>query len=463
MLGLRLMLRLALFVLLRPGLAGVLLLALAAGVAKAEVLTPDEMRRATLAALTAQRPADALALAGALVDRDPQDFGALLLQARAARDLGRYDLAQQAGRAAWASADTDLERHAAALIQAQALASDDRRTAAQFWLRRAVEHAPDEAARARAIRDFRYVRARNPWSVDLRFGLTPKSNVNNGSARDSARLFGLPFDLQLQGAARALSGIEASAGGTLRYRLSESRSHATDLTASLDARSYRLSDAAQAIAPTARGSDFAQTMLSAGLLHRWTPADARSERQVGLEAGRLWYGGAPYADFLRGTVALSTPLDQGGRITPYLTLEANRGPAAPWSDVARLGLGWTLAPTAMGRLSLAMALTDSRSDSASADFTDLSLGLDYALARPMLGAQATVSLDLRGRHFPATTVAPGARDDRAAGVALSLAFTRMDYMGFAPVVTLSARQTDSNVDLYDTRDIGLSVGIRSSF
>lgn len=468
-LTLRWALRLLLMLVLRPVvLAGITVLVLLAQGLSAQtlpvaVLTPDETRRAALVALNDAQPAIALDLTRALITRDPRDVGALLLQARAARDLGRYDLAHQAAQAAWQNADSDLERHAAALVRAQALASDGRRTMAQVWLRRAVEHAPDDAARARAIRDFRYVRARNPLAVDLRFGVTPKSNINNGSARDSARLFGLPFELQLQGAARALSGIEASTGGTLRYRVSESRQHATDLHVSLDARSYHLSDAARAIAPTAKGSDFAQTVIATGVVHRWTPQGARAERQVGLEAGRLWYGGDPYADFLRATAGLSLALAQGGRLAPSLTLEANRGPAAPWSDVARVTLGWSAAPTAMGRLSLSAALSDSRSDVASADFTDLALGLDYALTRPVLGAQATLSLDLRGRYFPVTTVAPGARDDRAAGAALSLAFTRAEYMGFAPVVTLSARRTESNVDLYDIRDIGVSLGFRSAF
>lgn len=468
-LTLRWALRLALMTVLRPGLlAAVMVLAALAQMLPAQTLpatslTPDQMRRTALLALNGDQPAVALQVSTALVARDPQDFEALLLQARAARDLGRYDLAQTAAQHAWTIADSDLQRHAAALIRAQALASAGRRTAAQIWLRRAVQHAPDAASRARAIRDFRYVRARNPLAVTLRFGLAPTSNINNGAARSSARLFGLPFEVQLTGAARALSGIEAQAGGTLRYRISESRRHATDLQFSLDNRAYRLSAEARAIAPAAKGSDFAQTVLATGVMHRWTPDGARSERQLGLEAGRLWYGGDPYADFLRGTAGLSMPLAAGARINLGVTAEANRGPAAPWSDATRLSLGWQGAPGNMGRLSLSAALTDSRSDVPSADYADLTLGVDYALARPLFGAEATVSLDLRGRHYPVTPLAPGPRDDREIAAALQLAFVRAEYLGFAPVVTLSARQSNSTVDLYDIRDIGLSVGFRSAF
>ncbi len=461
---LRLAFRLTLFLVMRPMLLTVAaVLAWVAQAGFAQVLTADETRRAALDALRAQMPADALLLSSALVDRDPQDFTALLIKARAARDLGRYHLANDAAQTAWATADTDAERHASALIRAQALASDGRRTAAQLWLRRAVEYAPDDQARALAIRDFRYVRARNPLAVDLRFGITPKSNINNGSARSTARLFGLPFDLQLRGAARALSGIETAAGAGLRYRVSESRQHATDLQFNLDSRHYRLTDDARAIAPTAKGSDFAQTVIATGVLHRWTPEGARAERQVGLEAGRLWYGGDPYADFLRGSVGLTVALPKGARLTPAIGLEMNRGPAAPWSDVARVSLGWTAAATKAGQLSLSMAVTDSRSDVASAEYADVTLGMDYALARPLLGAQALVSFDLRDRAYPRSAVAPGPRDDRSAAAAVSLTFDRAQYMGFAPVVTLSARQNASTVDLYDTRDIGISVGFRSAF
>lgn len=433
------------------------------GLARAETFNTADFRTKAVEALAAGDAHAALAMADALLTRDPQDFDAHLLRARAARELGQNADALSASETAWSLADTDLERHAAALVRAQALSSSDRRTAAQLWLRRAVQYAPDPAARARAIRDFRYVRARNPLSVDLRFGLAPRSNINNGSVHSSARLFDLPFEFQLSGAAQALSGFETSAGASLRYRISEAPTHATDLRFSLDSRNYTHSKEARALAPAARGSDYGQINLTAGFLHRWSDPTGRREWLVGADIGRLWYGGAPYADVARLTGGLNLALPNSQRLSIALTEERNRGPLAPSSDVSRVALGWS-APLPSGpMLSLSATFADSTSATSSADYRDLSLGLDIAPRRPFFGAEATFSLDLRGRDYPANPFAAGPRNDREVAASLSLALPKAEYLGFKPVLTLSARKNRSNVAIYETRDIGLSLGFRSAF
>ena len=314
------------------------------GQARAETLKAADFRTKAVEVLAAGDTHTALAMAEALLARNPQDFDAHLLRARAARELGQTADALSASETAWGLAATDLERHAAALVRTQVLFSVDRHTAAQLWLRRAVQYAPDPASRARAIRDFRYVRARNPVSVDLRFGLTPRSNINNGSVHSSARLFDLPFEFQLSGTAQALSSLETSAGASLRYRISEAPTHATDLRVSLDSRSYTFSKEARALAPAARGSDYGQINLSAGLLHRWSDPTGRREWLVGADLGRLWYGGAPYADVARLTGGVNLALPNSQRLSIALTEERNRGPLAPSSDVSRVALGWSAPP-----------------------------------------------------------------------------------------------------------------------
>ena len=46
---------------------------------------------------------------------------------------------------------------------------------------------------------------------------------------------------------------------------------------------------------------------------------------------------------------------------------------------------------------------------------------------------------------------------------LSLLFTRASYLGFSPSVDLQFQRVRSTVSLYDTRDIGIAVGIKSAF
>jgi hypothetical protein len=145
-------------------------------------------------------------------------------------------------RKAWNGSSTPSERFGASMVMAQALSTSGAKTRAQLWLRRAAQNAPNENFKDIAIRDFRYVQRTNPWSTELSFAAAPSSNVNNGSARSTTRLFDLPFEFQLSGTARALSGIQYNAGFATRYRIAESQSSQSDLLFRFDHRTYTLSN-----------------------------------------------------------------------------------------------------------------------------------------------------------------------------------------------------------------------------
>ena len=217
-----------------------------------------------------------MAFANALVQRDPNDRIAHLIRARALRDIGQYDDALISARTAWSLSESDAQRYSSALVMAQVQSSAGHHTYAQIWLRRAIHHAPNDALEQRAIRDFRFVRSRNPWSTRISFAITPDSNINNGSSSRSSflnyrlteALFGQPVEYELSGAARALSGIEYSFGIDTRYRFQETANHANDVFFSLDMREYTLSSDAKSIAPDARASDFSFTSYNLGYGHR---------------------------------------------------------------------------------------------------------------------------------------------------------------------------------------------------
>ena len=67
---------------------------------------------------------------------------------------------------------------------------------------------------------------------------------------------------------------------------------------------------------------------------------------------------------------------------------------------------------------LRSAFSDSASATSSADYRDLSLGLDIAPRRQFFGAEATFSLDLRGSDYPANPFAAGPRHDREVAASL---------------------------------------------
>ncbi|MBK8440170.1 MAG: hypothetical protein IPL38_12040 [Rhodobacter sp.] len=147
-------------------MAGALALGLAAAPGRPTGAEPMELDaenllRLAILMIDQGRPGRALGMAEALLARDPEDSGVLALKSRAERDLGLNDAAVGSARGAWAAADNAGQRYDAAMAMAQGLASDGQKFRAQFWLRRAMQAAPDPAAKKVAERDFAYVRTRS--------------------------------------------------------------------------------------------------------------------------------------------------------------------------------------------------------------------------------------------------------------------------------------------------------------
>lgn len=210
---------------------------------------PDAMRRLAAEALAAGEVETAQALTRALLTRDPEDATALILAAEAA--VRAEDWANAARLAAAAHGRVEgPARFRAARLAAFALTQQGRFTRAQIWLRRASPDAPDAAARAGLAADYRAVAARNPLALRLGFDVAPSSNVNGGSRSETLSLPGLPVELELSGAARALSGTAVTGSAGARYGIAAPALPGPawiDLEA--EGRGYRLSDSARRQAP----------------------------------------------------------------------------------------------------------------------------------------------------------------------------------------------------------------------
>jgi tetratricopeptide (TPR) repeat protein len=455
-----------------------LCLCLAGGLASAQAaddgpvrLSPDQLRAAAGIALTQGDSVRALAYAEALVDRDPTDLTAQLIRARALRDTGRIDEAKAAARAAWALTDDATERYHAAMVRAQVLSTAGQKTAAQIWLRRAVQAAPDDRHEARAIRDFRYLRATNPWSTRVSFSITPDSNINNGSAsrtsflnyRLTEKLFGEPVEYQLTGSALALSGIEYAFGLDTRYRFRQTADWAQDLFLSTDLRTYTLSPDAQATAPDAKGSDFAFASVQVGYGYRRFGFGGRGETALRLDAGTSWYGGDPYARFLRANAIQTYRLTPITRIGGRLGIERQDGIATADSDTLRAGLWRTRQTASGGQWTLNLLGAVARSPSVTQDFTETGLRATVLLGQTWMGTDVQLGAGLRGRRYDVSPHSPDGRQDLQLAAEMTLIFSQIDYFGFNPVLTLSAARVDSNIALYRSERVGLNLGIQSAF
>lgn len=431
------------------------------------------MRGAAALSIEAGNPAQALQLADALLARDPEDVEALVYRSRALRDMGQYSEALDTAREAYQKAETDTEIYSAALVRAQALASLGARTRAQFWLRMAGEYAPDDAARNRAVQDFRYVRSRNRWNTRLSFAIAPTSNVNDGSVHDTISYGGLQ-GIVLSGTAQALSGISYSGGMTTRYRFSEGRNHQTDAGLHFYGETYTLSNEAKEIAPDAKGSDFAYTSVAVGLRHRWLPDGWKRPLEFSFLYGHGWYGGEDYSRYTRSAIAKPFLL---GKST-ILRLEAGgehffriEDEATSRSFHAGAILFHEFENDAGLRLSF--GLRDSISDLGSLDYTRLQAGIGYTLPKPVAKARVTLELDVERDLYPEfpTLDTEGIfilyteqeREDYRGTVGVEFFFDKVDYYGFSPTVTLSHSENHSTDDRYDTVDTGINFGFRSNF
>lgn len=445
-------------------LALVLALAAVALPAPAETvaLDPANALKTTLVLLETGRSEQALAFAEALLQRDPHSSRVLSLKSRALRNLGRYEAAEEAARLAWRHAGTGAERFDAAMVRAQALASGEAKFRAQFWLRRAIEDAPDDATRRMAERDFAYVRTRSRLSLRFDVSIQPSSNVNNGSSQDTLWFYGYP--LSLSGDAQALSGTKGTFGVTLKYRLAETEHGKTDLRLGVMQTLVTLSGEAQAQAPEADGADYTFAAAEIGLERTWRPFKG-GEALVAGTLGHNSYGGAPMSDYARLDLGLSKTVTRRLSFKGSLSLEhqARQDYSLRSADVWTLGIGVVGRAANADRIALTLTFGDTRSDSVEVDHGRLRVQADWDHARPILGARLSLGVWAEARNYAQSRYSPDGREDASFGAELALAYQELDYMGFIPVMTLSGSNTDSNIGLYDTRSLGVGFSIRSKF
>ena len=457
---------------------------LAAPFAQAEEkrLTPQEMEQAALVSLQSRNPAQALVIADALIARDPDDLTPRLLQARALRDLSRFGEAREAASMAWKLAETDGQKYSAALITAQILSSDGKRTRAQLWLRRAVQHAPTPELAHVAKRDFQYVQQQNPWSTDLAFTLAPNSNINNGSIRETlgVEVF-TPFgfvDPPLAGGALALSGVEYGGRLNTRYRFAQSETTAHDILFSTSYRSFILSGSARDILrqellddidpdndddPIATGADFAFASASLGYRFLNINMDGRGEFSGAVHLGQNWYGGDRLSSFLRTSLSQSVRPSRERKFSFGATAEINEGQLT--SDTERLEIFANVDRRLSSRnlLYYGVSLAGQTSENTSLEYTELELRTGVMLAKPIMGATLEFGLNASYRDYDISPYDRSGREDLRLSADVTAVFREIDYYGFNPSVTFSASNTSSNINLYDSNRFGLSFGIRSAF
>ncbi|EPX79996.1 hypothetical protein thalar_01332 [Litoreibacter arenae DSM 19593] len=424
----------------------------------------DEARALTFQLVAEGQYDSAAALARTILQSDPNDQAALLALAQAEHGAGRMPAAIKAAKAAWRNSDTDAEKYASSVVAAQALSSDGKPLRAQFWLRRAAQHAPNDLFKARAKRDFGYVQQTNPMRIDLRFSVAPSSNINNGSKSDTIEIAGLPF--AISGDAQALSGIEYNLGATLSYRLPRAGDWNLMASTSFDAKFYSLSSDAKALAPSVSSSDYAFEELEARLGARRVDEDGNGLTSLSFKVGQNWYGG--------NTLTRFAGFDVGRRVRAgeRSTLAFHAGLERQWrqdsklrsADVVSLSTTWGHRFEQGSAMWITGYVSDTASDSAAIAQETLGAVVRYAPAKPVFAdTRLELSLGYQTRSFDRALPLFDRRVDNRVTASATMIFNDLDYFGFAPTAELSASKTSSTVDQYDIEDLGLKLGLRSTF
>lgn len=430
----------------------------------ATTLTPNQMRNLSVALLESGKPGEAAALADLLLQRDPEDVTALIVRAQAAASIDdAAGVVHLAGRAYRATDDRNA-RFIAARLTARGHAELGQDTRSQIWLRRARQFAPNPQEAAAIANDYRFLRNRNPWSTTLRFGITPSSNINNGSANETTTLFGFLENSQLSGDARALSGFEVSAGFSSRYRLNADDVSGTFLDLDGQTRTYIMSDDAKAQAPDANGSDFADTSLGFGITHRRILSEGANPTTFNARLGQNWYSGDPYTRTLDVRASHNWTINPTDSIGASITAQERRGlqeqlPTRTYG----LNLNWGHGFANGDRVQLGAGYSTANSDDFNNESVGRSVSASYDFAQAVSGLRFGVGMTISDRNWDLYTIAGGAREDKTAAARVRVTFTNIEYFGFQPVVNFEATRTHSNVELFDRDYLRVGFDLQSSF
>ena len=423
-------------------------------------LTPQEARLAAAKLLQDGHPRAAADITTVLIQRDAKDATALILHAHALRTLRQYGPAQKAARQAWHSAERPVERYGSALAMAQALSSDEKKTRAQFWLRRAAHVAPTPQMQARAARDYQYLRQINPWTVQLSFGLSPSNNVNNAPRDNTIVLGGLLFE---DPTAVPLSGFEVQTDTTLRYTFNASRESRNFVALRWAEGKVVFTD--DNVPAGVDADAFSYRKLEGQFGWDFIRAAGKPRQNVTVSFGRLWSAGDALADEARMSWR-QTYLKPGGKRFGWNTslgYSKRKDNDIRSGVTASLGTDWSRPTVNGGRLDWDAGITRTDTDSAAYTHTKLDFGMSYSLPQPVLGAHAQLSARTQFRAYDDPIYGPDARHDETLSLSGSLLFVDLDTYGFAPKVTLEASETRSNVTRFETRNFGIRLGFQSIF
>ncbi|MCA0993968.1 hypothetical protein [Alloyangia pacifica] len=431
-------------------------------------LNAAQLRIAALRAVQLGHFELAAELGGLLLRVDPEDAYGHFVIAQAELRGGDTEQARRAARQALRYAETDVQKHEAARVIAAAYARDERYFLSQIWMRRALMVAPSEALEARAGREFQALRGASRLRLSANLGIAPSSNVNGGASEEISTVDGLPVVGILSPSAQALAGTEAQGELALSYAIQRDARSETRLRGFSSARRVWLSPEAQDKAPDVDNGDFGSSALEFGVQHRRRLGEKGPVLGASATLGRAWQGGERAYDYRRAAFSLIQPVGTHSALIAGVSWQGQSDADTEFNDVqtrgAQLGLSHDFG--APGKVTLMLMGGEAESDNGQIARTTRGAQLAYAPAEALGPVELDLSLSAYKSHYPDYSVllpVPGGREDKTFRADVDVAFTKLDYAGFMPVLNISGARSDSNVSRFETETLSFSLGFKSRF
>ncbi len=441
-------------------------------------LSVPQLQRLATALTTTGHEAEALRVAEALLLRAPDDplghyvVGLVMLRA------GQTQVARTAAKRSFAKAGTERQHYEAARLAAKVAVADQRWIPAQYWARQTIQYAPDPRYRAVAVRDFKRLRAISPLAWSVKLGLRPSNNANGGADERLNIIDGYDAVGYLSDDAMALPGLVGTASFDISYRLARGETSETRIGLDTYVRAVDLEGHPIALPPPGSppgtlpaeipNSDYSGAAVGVSLGH----TRVLGSYGLGLKAtaGQVWEGGDAayhYAGLdLNGTRRIGT-----GPATPQLSFGASAEARARDDDTRtdirrRLNLGYAQ-PLAQGQFSAGVSLSALQSRLDNARYWSVSGSVHYEPDLRLGPLAISLGAGLSRTVYPDYTVLffhpEGGRQDNSVFAELGLWAPAVSYAGFAPEVKLQSIVTDSNISRFESSELAVAVGLRSTF
>lgn len=430
----------------------------------------DQARAAAQNALAAGDPVAASQIAALILSQFPKDAKTHALLATSQLQTGQFRAARKEARLSFSSAKGNSAlRYDMARLAALAATNEKKFGVSKYWLRRASDQAQTPHQSAQVAKDFSAVNRFDPWERRFAFSMAPSNNVNGGSSSDILVIDGVSGTGRLSGDAQALSGIRATVSGSLGYRLAQTQRSITQARIQYYGTFHKLTAEAKALAPSAQGKDYNFNILAAEVIHRFSPEGTKGPYTLKAGFSQRWYGGDQLLHSASIDMSKLWLLGKGNAIDAGLKYEREIADNASASNAHRYtaNLAFSQRFGTHGSLTEAVNFSYTNSDNFNADQRATGIVLRYTPDREFGPMRITFGIGYDHRfypkHFAGLSLVPGGRNDHSFNAAVDVLFTKVEVMGFSPLMTLRAVKTNSNVSRYDSENISLGVSLRSSF